>query len=127
MDINGIKLTANDFVYDKDNVYINKKITKGNPGLLLIYANWCGHCKRFKPTYNELCQQMGSKFPCVSIEDEQLNNNSKLVSKLNFQGYPTIKFFDQHGKLLGDYNGDRNKSSLLNHICDVYHHCARYH
>ena len=127
MHINGIKLTKKDFSFDNKNVYINKNITKGNPGLLLIYADWCGYCNRFKPVYNEICDQMGSKFPCVSIEHSDLTNDEVLISKLDFQGYPTIKFFDQHGKILGDYNGDRNKSSILKHICDMYHHCVRYH
>lgn len=127
MNIDGIKLKNKDFSFDNKNVYIDKKITKGNPGLLLIYANWCGHCTRFKPTYNQICKQMGSKFPCVSIEHADLQNDDKLISKLDFQGYPTIKFFDQHGKILGDYNGNRDKESMLKHICNVYHHCTMYH
>jgi thiol-disulfide isomerase/thioredoxin len=123
----GPKLVSSDFKVTKDGVYIHPKITKGNPGMLLIHANWCGHCQRFKPTFNELCKQLGNDFPCTSIEDSNLEDDS-LKKALNFQGYPTIKFFDQNGKIIGDYNkGDRSKRALLDHICDLYHHCITYH
>lgn len=123
----GKQLKQSDFKSNGDNLYINKAMTGGNPGLLLIYANWCGHCNRFKPVFNEIVQQMGDKFPCMSIEHTELEKNQKLMTDLDFQGYPTIKFFDQHGKILGDYNGDRDKKSILSHICNIYHHCINYH
>ena len=121
----GIKLSQNDFAIKKDGLYITKNLK--SPGMLLIFANWCGHCQRFKPTFNQLCQQLGSDFPCTSIEDANLDDDD-LKKSLNFKGYPTIKFFDQSGKIISEYqSGDRSKESLLNHICDVYHHCIKYH
>lgn len=127
MSIAGKQLKQGDFKSNGSDLYINKTSTGGNPGLLLIYANWCGHCNRFKPVFNEIAQQMGNKFPVISIEHAELEKNQKLMTDLDFQGYPTIKFFDQHGKILGDYNGDRDKKSILAHICNIYHHCIAYH
>ena len=115
----GQKLKSSDFKITKNGVYVNNSITGGNPGLLLIHANWCGHCQRFKPTFNELCQQLGKDFPCTSIEDANLDYDN-LKQSLNFKGYPTIKFFDQSGKIISEYQGrDRSKSALLDHICDL--------
>lgn len=123
----GQKLKSSHFKVSGNHVYVDPKIHGGNPGLLLIYANWCGHCQRFKPTFNDLCRQLGKDFPCTSIEDADMDDDN-LKSALNFRGYPTIKFFDQSGKIIGDYNsGDRSKEALLNHICDLYHHCIKYH
>jgi thiol-disulfide isomerase/thioredoxin len=123
----GQKLKSSHFKVSGNQVYVDPKIHGGNPGLLLIYANWCGHCQRFKPTFNDLCRQLGKDFPCTSIEDSDMDDDN-LKSALNFRGYPTIKFFDQSGKIIGDYNsGDRSKEALLNHICDLYHHCIKYH
>lgn len=123
----GQKLTSSDFKITNNGVYVDSKITRGNPGLLLIHANWCGHCQRFKPTFNELCKQLGNDFPCTSIEDANLDDDN-LKKSLNFKGYPTIKFFDQSGKIISEYQGgDRSKEALLNHVCDLYHHCIKYH
>lgn len=123
----GKQLKSSDFKVTKNGVYVNQKVNGGNPGMLLIFANWCGHCQRFKPTFNELCKQLGDEFSCTSIEDSNLDDND-LKTAFDFKGYPTIKFFDQNGKIIGDYNkGDRSKQAMLDHICDLYHHCISYH
>jgi thiol-disulfide isomerase/thioredoxin len=113
------------------NVYVNKKITNGEPGILLIHASWCGHCKRFTPTYQGISQKLNKNrlaFPCVAIESEELKkDNGQLSKALSIEGYPTIKFFDQNGKIIGDYNGGRDEKEILNNICDVYHHCVAKH
>lgn len=121
----GTSLNTNHFQITNNGLYINRDTTRGNPGLLLIYANWCGHCQRFKPIFEELCSTLGNNFPCKSIEHDDLNN--ELKEALDFKGYPTIKFFDQSGKIVSEYQGDRSKEDLLKEICKLYHHCIKYH
>ena len=123
----GTKLNSGDFIVTKDKVYLDKKITDGKPGMILIHAKWCGHCQRFMPTFNELVGQLKSNFPLVSIEDADLANSESLTTALNFRGYPTIKFFDQSGAIIGDYKGQRSKTDVLAHVCKVYHHCILEH
>lgn len=127
MELTGIKLTTNDFISNSNGVYINTNITKKNPGMLFVFANWCGHCHRFMPIFNELQKQLGSDFPLVALEDTELKKNAKLSQDLNVQGFPTIKFFDQRGKIVSDYNKNRDKKTILEHICKIYHHCINYH
>jgi thiol-disulfide isomerase/thioredoxin len=127
MELRGIKLESKDFILKSDEVYINTNITKKNPGMLFVYANWCGFCVKFKSTFNELQQQLGSDFPLVSLEDIELNKNTTLSKSLQVQGFPTIKFFDQNGKIIGNYNKNRDKQTIIEHICKVYHHCINYH
>ena len=126
MTISGISanLDTNDFNILPDGVYINKNITNSKPSILLIHANFCSHCKRFIPTFQKLSATMnknGPVFPCVAIEQNDISD--ALGKALNFQGFPTIKFVDQYGKIIGDYNGSREMSSLLTETCNVYHHC----
>jgi thiol-disulfide isomerase/thioredoxin len=122
----GKQLKSLDFKVNNNGVYVNTHKTNGKAGLLLIYADWCGYCRRFKSTFTEISSILGDDFPCTSIEDADLKDE-KLKTALDFQGFPTIKFFDQHGKIIGNYNGDRSKKHLLEEICKTYHHCARYH
>ena len=131
MSIQGItaNLTTKSFTINEKDVYVNNP--SGNPGLLLIHASWCVHCKQFAPTYQSLCKKLNKKgddFPCIAIENEELSKDSgKLSSALNVGGFPTLKFFDQHGKIIGDYEGGRDESNLLDKVCEVYHHCVNKH
>ena len=125
----GVILKASDFQIAEGRVYINSRKINNKPGMLLIFANWCGHCHRFMGTFNDISDSIGKNFVCTSIESEQLNGNENLSSALNFRYFPTIKFFDQHGSIISDYPEDmkREKKDVLNYICKVYHHCVSKH
>ena len=115
----GISLKASDFQIYENEVFISQMKIKKKPGMLLIYANWCGHCHRFLPTFNEIFNKIGKDFCCASIESEDLSGQSRLTSALDFNGYPTICFFDQRGKIINKYNGSRDSESMLKQICKV--------
>ena len=124
----GIILTTNDFKIQSGNVFINPNKIGRVPGMLLVFANWCGHCKHFIPIFNDISKSLGSSFVCASIESEELKSDGeKLSIALKVQGFPTIKFFDQNGKIIGNYDDNRDKGTILNTICKVYHHCVETH
>lgn len=124
-------LTTEHFKINGDGSEVHIKNSYGNPGLLLVHASWCGHCKRFIPTFQSVCKRLnknGNEFPCVAIEDAELGKDGgKLSEALNIGGFPTLKFFDQNGKIMGDYKGGRDEVDLLQTICKVYHHCIAKH
>jgi len=124
-------LTINNFKVINSSVFINPQIMKGNPGILLVHATWCGHCKHFMPTYQEIAAQLnkaGDSFACLAIESEELKENNGAVSKtLNIEGFPTMFWVAQDGKVLGQYKGNRDVNTILTNVCDVYHHCIQYH
>jgi thiol-disulfide isomerase/thioredoxin len=123
LQLSGKILKASDFTIQGSNVFLNK--CDGNPGMLLIWGDFCSHCHRFSGTFNEIADTIGKDYCCASIESEELND--QLSSALKFQGFPTIKFFDQSGKIIGEYNKERNKDIILKEICQVYHHCIENH
>lgn len=121
--VSGLSLKTSDFQISGADVYI--KTSRKVPGMLLIFADWCGHCKRFLPTFNEIADRIGKDFICSSIESADLDGADQLVSALNFRGYPTICFFDQNGKITQQYDGLRDTQSMLNAICKLYHKCYK--
>ena len=123
----GTILSASDFQVQGNKVYINPNKTGSVPGMLLIFAEWCTYCHRFLPTFNELSDSLGNGYCCASIESEELKGQDTLTAALNFQGFPTICFFDQNGMIMAQYEGQRDKASLLNQICQTYHHCIQEH
>jgi thiol-disulfide isomerase/thioredoxin len=115
------ELQITGFTVRNNKVYV-KNVFK--PGMLLIYATWCGFCRSFKPTYDAISAQLGNDFVCAQIESEQLRKDDKISSALNFTGFPTIKFFDQTGLIIDTYEGSREKGDILKYICKIYHKCV---
>jgi protein disulfide-isomerase A6 len=130
MSIPGIteNLSVEHFKVTNSGVYVKNN---GNPGVLLIHATWCGYCKEFIPTYQRICKLLNKNpgaYPCVAIESEELKaDGGKLSNALEVGGFPTIKFFDQNGKIIGNYTGSRDAETMLKKICNVYHHCVERH
>lgn len=122
-----IHLSIKDFTIKSNKAQLISPKVKGTPGILLIFANWCSHCKKFMPTYEKIAASLGKEYPCVAIEEAELRKNNSVSTALDFQGFPTIKFFDQNGVIIGEYSGNRSESDILQHICKVYHHCIMYH
>ncbi len=79
------------------------------PQMCLFYADWCGHCVRFKPSWDdaELEDKKASwiKFDCTS-------RNPSVVKEFNIRSYPTIKKFWKGVEY--EFNDTRSKEALLN-------------
>jgi len=130
--ISGItkNLSISDLKIKNGKVYINNSVLNNNPGIILLWGDFCGHCHNFIPTFQELSGHLNknnTNFACLAIESGELNKNSEITTALNFQGFPTMKFVDQNGQILGDYQGSRDIKSLQDSICKVYHHCISKH
>lgn len=123
-----INLRGNQLVKKEDgSVYV--KGVAAQPGMLLVWATWCPHCTSFQPTFKDIAASLGDDFTCAAVEESQLRHvDSTIQSALMSNGFPSIKFFDQKGKIIGTYDApSRDKRSVMSYICKVYHHCVQYH
>lgn len=113
------------------NTFINSRIMNGNPGVLLVWATWCHHCVKFKSVYQDIAARLNKSkdsFACLAIESEELKKDNGAISKiLKIKGFPTMFWIAQDGKVIGQYEGDRDSKSILDQVCNVYHHCIKYH
>jgi hypothetical protein len=57
--------------------------------LVLVYADWCGHCQHFKPDWKSLEQLPNRNMPMVSIRDDVFSS-SPLNNMVTPEGYPTL-------------------------------------
>ena len=57
--------------------------------LVLVYADWCGHCQRFKKdTWNDLTAMSNRKMNIAAVRDDMLPKTSLANSKI--KGYPSL-------------------------------------
>tara|TARA_Y100000356_G_C11093638_1_gene200596 strand:- start:76 stop:444 length:369 start_codon:yes stop_codon:yes gene_type:complete len=89
------KENINDFkkIYGKDNI------------IILVYAEWCGACQRFKPTWDKFTNNFhkdknSKEVKVLQIEDSQISSTkrNKVIKELisKFQGYPTIFYINKN-------------------------------
>jgi thiol-disulfide isomerase/thioredoxin len=99
----------------------NAKNLKG-PCVIVIHAEWCGHCKDFMPVYkneivpsNNFDEELKDLLTLSSVEEKEYSNAKDLFGEID--GYPTIRYItfdDQTGKPLKDNNGTIMKMDATN-------------
>ena len=93
------------------NIKINPKV----PTFILFFMDWCGHCKHFKPIWNEFDNITNKKY--INIVK---TNNDKLASIYKVNGFPSAKLFIDDQVI--EFEGERTVGGLsdfINAILDV--------
>jgi thiol-disulfide isomerase/thioredoxin len=83
--------------------------------LLLIYADWCGHCKTFKKDiWDKLASLKGRKVNIAQLNETQLANSPFAGMKLD--GYPTVSLVgkDMKPATLTDPSSGESTNALPN-------------
>ena len=76
--------------------------------VFLFKAEWCGHCKSFKPIWNELQNKYNKKYNFYTYDNEK---NEKEMVEWEIRGFPTI--IAKKGETATEYRGSRDEQSLL--------------
>ncbi len=82
--------------------------------LILFKADWCGHCKNFKPVWEKLTGDF-NKVEYDADKDKSIIARYK-EEGFPIQGYPTIMLKDKKTNTMVEYNGNRDESSLLDFV-----------
>jgi protein disulfide-isomerase-like protein len=89
--------------------------TKKGKQLVLFYADWCGHCKKIKPVWDETADEINDKDKNKKMLKVNCGGGSEkekeIMEKYNIDGYPTIILFT-NGKP-SPYEGARNKHAFI--------------
>lgn len=84
-----------------------KSIRNAPVTIVLIYANWCGHCHTYMPFFDKMSRASNRTANTVKIEESSLKNfNSALVKNfpeakpLDADGYPTLLAVSKKGEVM---------------------------
>lgn len=103
--------------FDSDGNMINPKIPKDIPVLLMVQANFCGHCTHAKPAFQELANKNQGKIFAVTIQGDGEEPGeealSRKISKIvpGFRGFPEYALF-KNGKFVKKHAGGRSVADL---------------
>jgi thiol-disulfide isomerase/thioredoxin len=77
-------------------------------GLVMIYADWCGHCKNMMPALEEASNAPGTRIGRFDGTKDQ-----KFMQEQGIRGFPTILLKGTGEGEFPKYNGQRDKDSLI--------------
>tara|TARA_B100001057_G_C22501351_1_gene814151 strand:- start:282 stop:722 length:441 start_codon:yes stop_codon:yes gene_type:complete len=110
-------MPLNIFILTHENAEkISKKINNTKNNFVFFLADWCGHCKAFKPVLNELKDYIQNKPSIASgniiiVSDE----TAHYLNIKKPEGFPTLRLFNKT-KFIKDYRGARDLKELLKFI-----------
>ena len=76
-------------------------------GLVMVYADWCGHCKAMMPAL-----EAASNEPNTRIGKFDGTKDQKFMQEQGIRGFPTILLKGSGEGEFPKYNGGRDKDSL---------------
>lgn len=81
--------------------------------VMLFKAEWCGHCKSFKPIWDIVTKQYDNLDFVVYDSDKNVDD----ITKYNVSGFPTI-IVEKDGNTF-EYNEERNADSFNNFLKEL--------
>ncbi len=68
---------------------LESMLKNGNPTLILIYADWCGHCHRYIPTWEKLESTPGRTANMARVHHD-MQEKIPSIKDAKIQGYPSV-------------------------------------
>ena len=100
-------MTNSDITSDEIEAHV-----KSGTKLVLFYADWCGHCKKIKPVWEETASEVNEpELKMIKVNcGEGTPADQKVMKNYSIDGYPTIiKFVEGTPQL---YQGERVPESF---------------
>lgn len=102
------------------NELIKKKKMNGGGNdiqVILFKADWCGHCKNFKPTWEKISEMYKSKYNFITYDADTQTNKLK---EYKVDAFPTIlvKISNTSNNVIS-YDGDRSFEDFNNFLQNI--------
>ena len=104
---------------DDDYADIESFTDNNDKMLVMYYANWCGHCKRTKPEFQQLIDSYKGKIKVLMIDCEE-EENKDIVKTQKISGFPTIRYYPSGlNDNYQEYSGGRSYSDFVEYLNGV--------
>jgi thiol-disulfide isomerase/thioredoxin len=95
-----------------------EKFEHGNSRKTMIFfrANWCGHCQRFKPVWDEFVNDVNAS-DTMNIDIQELDidlpESKPFIEKHNVRGFPHLVLVDNESNNEKVFDKNRTKEDLI--------------
>lgn len=97
-------------------LYGQRSVDKSQPMIVWIYADWCGHCQHFLPSWKKLVASH-PEVEFVAIDGDSPSFAAEApASYPQVLGYPTVWLFASESETPIVYRGERSVNGLSNAI-----------
>ena len=86
------------------------------PLVVDFWAEWCGPCKAFAPTFESVAKEFEGKVKFAKLNIEE-GDNKELASSLGVMSIPTIVFFNK-GQEVSRFSGAASEDQFKEQIND---------
>lgn len=90
---------------------LDARIKQGPFTLVLVYADWCGHCQRFKPMMEQLESCPGRSVQVARIRDDMYPKSR--LSSVPTEGYPSLLLVQQNGTPVNFQTSDGTSTTVI--------------
>ncbi len=106
-------------------VVVTHKDFVNKNGMIVFYADWCGHCKEMVNNWSTFANMMGDQFPVGAFNCASKAKGVDILQEYaGVEGYPTIKYVSTDGRM-ETYGGKRDVGSWVTFACKAAKHCVK--
>ena len=92
-----------------------KRISKGPLTIMLVYADWCGHCHHFMPHFDKAAKNSNRSIQAVKVNEtvmsavnEAIKGKNHNAKSINVEGYPSVMLVGQDGNEISQIEPVKN-------------------
>ncbi len=89
----------------------NMKGGSAKVDIILFKADWCGHCKNFKPTWDKVAEMYNKKFNFIVYDADAQRDK---FEKYKVDAFPTVLV--KNGSNIIFYDGERDIENITNFL-----------
>ena len=115
--VSGRILPPIDITNTNDLEELDKRISIGPITLVLVYADWCGHCTRYKPNMTQLENDSNRSVQTVRIRDDVFPKSS--INKTPIEGYPSVLLIKKNNEAVAFKNEEGNVTNVVPEYNDM--------